>query len=52
MTVPPDGRIVIVGTGIAGASAAETLRKEGYDGSIVYPALDTRSRKKLLYVLQ
>ncbi|WP_024794966.1 NAD(P)/FAD-dependent oxidoreductase [Tomitella biformata] len=29
------GRIVIVGTGIAGATAAETLRKEGYDGEVV-----------------
>ncbi|WP_280499307.1 FAD-dependent oxidoreductase [Nocardia cyriacigeorgica] len=29
------GRIVIVGAGIAGASAARTLRREGYTGQIV-----------------
>ncbi|NEW47937.1 NAD(P)/FAD-dependent oxidoreductase [Nocardia cyriacigeorgica] len=29
------GRIVIVGAGVAGASAARTLRKEGYSGQIV-----------------
>ncbi|MGW6729093.1 NAD(P)/FAD-dependent oxidoreductase [Nocardia sp. NPDC055029] len=28
-------RIVIVGTGVAGATAAQTLRREGYDGEIV-----------------
>jgi len=27
-------RIVIVGAGLAGARAAETLRKDGYDGTI------------------
>ncbi|WP_109530764.1 MULTISPECIES: NAD(P)/FAD-dependent oxidoreductase [Nocardia] len=35
MTVPRSGRVVIVGTGIAGASAARTLRKDGFAGSIV-----------------
>ncbi|WP_024802953.1 NAD(P)/FAD-dependent oxidoreductase [Nocardia sp. BMG51109] len=35
MTVLPDGRVVIAGTGIAGATAAETLRKEGFTGSVV-----------------
>ncbi|WP_410872987.1 NAD(P)/FAD-dependent oxidoreductase [Nocardia sp. A7] len=29
------GRIVIVGTGVAGATAAQTLRREGYVGEIV-----------------
>lgn len=29
------GRIVIVGTGVAGATAAQTLRREGYAGEIV-----------------
>lgn len=28
-------RIVIAGTGVAGATAAQTLRREGYDGEIV-----------------
>ncbi|MEV6216650.1 FAD-dependent oxidoreductase [Nocardia sp. NPDC051833] len=35
MTVPRRGQIVIVGSGIAGVSAARTLRKEGFAGSIV-----------------
>ncbi|TLF98287.1 FAD-dependent oxidoreductase [Nocardia cyriacigeorgica] len=35
MTVPPRGRIVIGGAGVAGATAAETLRKEGFAGSVV-----------------
>lgn len=46
MTVSRRSRIVIVGTGIAGATAAETLRKEGFAGSIVLvgddPALPYR----------
>ncbi|APE35077.1 FAD-dependent oxidoreductase [Nocardia mangyaensis] len=29
------GRVVIVGTGVAGATAAQTLRREGYVGEIV-----------------
>ncbi|MFD6224453.1 NAD(P)/FAD-dependent oxidoreductase [Nocardia asteroides] len=29
------GRIVVVGTGVAGATAAQTLRREGYPGEIV-----------------
>ncbi|MFI5497576.1 NAD(P)/FAD-dependent oxidoreductase [Nocardia asteroides] len=29
------GRIVVVGTGVAGATAAQTLRREGYAGEIV-----------------
>lgn len=29
MTVPRGGRVVIVGTGVAGATAAETLRRTG-----------------------
>ena len=29
------GTIVIIGAGLAGAKAAEALRKEGYDGRIV-----------------
>lgn len=40
------GRIVIIGAGIAGATAAKTLRKEGYTGTIVVlggePALPYR----------
>lgn len=35
MTVPRGGRVVIVGTGVAGATAAETLRKDGFAGSVV-----------------
>ena len=34
-SVPADGRIVVVGTGVAGATAAQTLRSEGFSGSIV-----------------
>jgi 3-phenylpropionate/trans-cinnamate dioxygenase ferredoxin reductase subunit len=33
--VPELNRIVIVGAGLAGAKAAETLRAEGYDGEVV-----------------
>ncbi|MFC8528956.1 NAD(P)/FAD-dependent oxidoreductase [Nocardia sp. NPDC057227] len=40
MTVPPTGRVVIAGTGIAGATAAETLRKRGFDGEIVLLGAD------------
>ncbi|MGX1809197.1 NAD(P)/FAD-dependent oxidoreductase [Nocardia sp. NPDC055321] len=40
MSVAPGGRVVIVGTGIAGATAAETLRKEGFAGSIVLVGAD------------
>ncbi|MFD4433607.1 NAD(P)-binding protein [Nocardia sp. NPDC058497] len=34
-------RIVIVGTGVAGATAAQTLRREGYDGEICHVGADT-----------
>ena len=40
MTVSPRGRVVIVGTGVAGATAAETLRKEGFAGPIVLIGAD------------
>jgi 3-phenylpropionate/trans-cinnamate dioxygenase ferredoxin reductase subunit len=33
--MPSDERFVIVGAGLAGAKAAETLRAEGFDGEIV-----------------
>lgn len=33
--VPADGTVVIIGTGVAGATAAETLRKEGFQGAVV-----------------
>ncbi|RDI67554.1 NAD(P)/FAD-dependent oxidoreductase [Nocardia pseudobrasiliensis] len=35
------GRIVIVGAGIAGATAARTLRREGYTGAIVLIGAET-----------
>ena len=38
-TRPP---IVILGAGLAGASAAETLRTEGYDGRVVLASLTTK----------
>lgn len=31
----PDGRVVIAGTGVAGATAAQTLRADGFTGPIV-----------------
>ncbi|WP_329407795.1 FAD-dependent oxidoreductase [Nocardia vinacea] len=40
MTVSRRGRVAIVGTGIAGATAAETLRKEGFRGDIVMMGTD------------
>jgi NADPH-dependent 2,4-dienoyl-CoA reductase/sulfur reductase-like enzyme len=40
VTLAPQGRVVIVGTGVAGATAAETLRKDGFDGSIVVLGAD------------
>ncbi|MFC8044003.1 NAD(P)/FAD-dependent oxidoreductase [Nocardia sp. NPDC057353] len=40
MTVPATGRVVIAGTGIAGATAAETLRKRGFAGEIVLLGAD------------
>ncbi|WP_182346460.1 NAD(P)/FAD-dependent oxidoreductase [Tomitella gaofuii] len=36
------GRVVIVGTGIAGAAAAQTLRKDGFDGEVVMIGADRR----------
>ncbi|NJC73943.1 FAD-dependent oxidoreductase [Planosporangium thailandense] len=33
--MPADGAFVIVGAGLAGAKAAETLRDEGFDGPVV-----------------
>lgn len=33
--MPPRGTFVIVGAGLAGAKAAETLRSEGFDGRVV-----------------
>jgi 3-phenylpropionate/trans-cinnamate dioxygenase ferredoxin reductase subunit len=33
--MPEDGPFVIVGAGLAGAKAAQTLREEGFDGSVV-----------------
>ncbi len=36
------GRVIIVGTGIAGATAAQTLRKDGYDGDVVMIGADRR----------
>lgn len=33
--VPDNGTVIIVGTGVAGATAAETLRKEGFRGRVV-----------------
>lgn len=34
-TMAPNGTCVVVGAGLAGAKAAETLRTEGYDGRVV-----------------
>src|SRR5699024_5441891 len=36
------GRVIIVGPGIAGATAAQTLRKEGFDGDVVMIGADRR----------
>lgn len=38
----PSRRAVIVGTGIAGATAAQTLRKEGFDGEIILIGADAQ----------
>lgn len=38
----PPRRAVIVGTGIAGATAAQTLRKEGFDGEIILIGADAQ----------
>lgn len=40
MTLPAAGRVLIIGTGIAGATAAETLRKRGFGGRIVLVGAD------------
>ena len=33
--MPTDQRFVIVGAGLAGAKAAQTLREEGFDGRLI-----------------
>ncbi|GGC66346.1 FAD-dependent oxidoreductase [Hoyosella rhizosphaerae] len=39
--IAPDGTVVIVGSGVCGATAAETLRKEGFSGKVVMVSSDT-----------
>jgi NADPH-dependent 2,4-dienoyl-CoA reductase/sulfur reductase-like enzyme len=41
--VPDRKTIVMVGGGLAGAKAAETLREEGFDGRVVLVADEARS---------
>ena len=39
--MPSDRTLVIVGAGLAGAKAAETLREEGFDGQVVLVGAET-----------
>jgi 3-phenylpropionate/trans-cinnamate dioxygenase ferredoxin reductase subunit len=40
-THSPDQTFVIVGAGLAGAKAAETLRAEGFDGRVIMIGAET-----------